>query len=75
MCKLTIKLKPSVLSILSKPHFFTSDIKWICIRVNKMIIMPIDTLINYGFELYLLTTAVQSLGSVKRGVNLKHKIG
>lgn len=32
-----------------------------------MIIMSIVTLINYGFELYLLTTAVESLGSVKRG--------
>lgn len=39
-----------------------------------MIIMSIVTLINYGFELYLLT-AVQSLGSVKRGVSLKRKIG
>lgn len=40
-----------------------------------MIIMLIVTLINYGFELYVLAKAVQTLGSVKRGgVSPKHKI-
>lgn len=59
----------------AKFSFFSSDIKWSCIRVNKMIIMLIVTLINYGFELYVLAKAVQTLGSVKRGgVSPKHKI-
>lgn len=34
--------------------------------------MLIVTLINYGFELYLLAKAVQTLGSVKRGGSVQN---
>lgn len=36
-----------------------------------MIIMLIVTLINYGFELYLLAKAVQTLGNVKGGESVR----